>query len=78
VSRDPTWQRFFVRANEKSRPHFDLAGFALQRLKDAGLKTVTGLSTCTYESESLFFSYRRKTKLHEPDYGRQISAIVVA
>lgn len=76
--REPKWQRFFVRSDEKSRPHFDLAGFALQRLNDAGLKNVTGLSTCTYESESLFFSYRRKTKLQEPDYGRQISAIVVA
>jgi YfiH family protein len=78
LSRDRKWQRFFARNSEKSRPHFDLGGFALQRLSDAGLKTVTGLSTCTYENESLFFSYRRKTKLEEPDYGRQISAIVVA
>jgi YfiH family protein len=78
LSRDPLWQRFFVRFGDNSRPHFDLAGFALQRLSAAGLKNVTGLATCTYKTESLFFSYRRKTKLQEPDYGRQISAIVVA
>jgi purine-nucleoside/S-methyl-5'-thioadenosine phosphorylase / adenosine deaminase len=78
LSREPDWQRFFVRHSKKSRPHFDLAGFALQRLRDAGVKNAKGLASCTYENESLFFSYRRKTKLQEPDYGRQISAIVVA
>jgi polyphenol oxidase len=35
-------------------------------------------SPCTYENESMFFSFRRSTHRKEPDYGRQISAIVVA
>ena len=32
---------------------------------------------CTYADEGLFFSYRRTTHRSEPDYGRQISAIVL-
>jgi YfiH family protein len=78
LSRDPASSRFFGRRDQGSRPHFDLPGFVVQRLRVAGIGHVLGISTCTYENESLFFSYRRKTQRHEPDYGRQISAIVVA
>jgi YfiH family protein len=78
LARDPATSRFFARRDEGSQPHFDLPGFVLQRLRDAGIGDVAGLSPCTHQNESLFFSYRRKTQRHEPDYGRQISAIVVA
>lgn len=78
VERNSEHQRFFVQRSERARPHFDLPGFVLNRLHEAGIENAVDLATCTYENESLFFSYRRKTKLQEPDYGRQISAIVVA
>jgi len=78
VSRDPANQRFFAQRSETSRPHFDLPGFVLHRLREARVGSAIDLAMCTYENESLFFSYRRKTKRFEPDYGRQISAIVVA
>jgi YfiH family protein len=78
LKRDPANREFFSRRNEKARPHFDLPGFVFRRLQDAGVKHASNLATCTMENESLFFSYRRKTRLKEPDYGRQISAIVVA
>jgi YfiH family protein len=78
LERYPTGTRFFTHPGNAQRAHFDLPAFVTQRLKDAGIGSVAGLQTCTYENESLFFSYRRKTKLQEPDYGRQISAIVVA
>lgn len=75
---DPANREFFLRRSETARPHFDLSGFVLRRLKDARIQHAASLATCTCENESLFFSYRRKTRLGEPDYGRQISAIVVA
>lgn len=78
LRRDPMFQAFFVRRSETGRPHFDLPGFVLRRLQDAGIGRAASVATCTYENESLFFSYRRKTRAKEPDYGRQISAIVVA
>jgi YfiH family protein len=77
LSRDAANHRFFARSSKTSRPHFDLSGFVLQRLGDARILNALSLGTCTFENESLF-SYRRKTKRNEPDYGRQISAIVVA
>jgi hypothetical protein len=78
LSRDPANAVFFKRNDAKSRPHFDLPGFVMKRLEEAGVDSIEDLSLCTSENESLFFSYRRKTHRGEADYGRQISAIVVA
>ena len=54
--------------------HFDLPGFLLRQLAAAGVSAVS-LGVDTYENPADYFSYRRKTHLSEPDYGRQISAI---
>jgi copper oxidase (laccase) domain-containing protein len=56
---------------------FDLPAFTTQRLNDAGV-TAENLDICTYPDEDRFFSYRRTTHRQEPDYGRQISAIMIA
>ncbi len=69
--------RFFERPHASSRPHFDLPRFVAETLAALELDTVEMQSLCTYEDESRFFSYRRATHRQEPDYGRQISAIVV-
>ena len=58
--------------------HFDLPGYVSARLERAGLTNVDVCTPCTHDNESLFFSYRRSQVLKEGDYGRQISAIVVA
>jgi hypothetical protein len=78
LSRDPASNEFFKQNAESARPHFDLPGFVVSRLAEAGVSRIEDLSLCTSENESLFFSYRRKTRRGEPDYGRQISAIVVS
>jgi polyphenol oxidase len=57
--------------------HFDLPGFVHARLLRARLAQSERQTVCTYENESLFFSYRRTTHRKEVDYGRQISAIVL-
>lgn len=69
--------RFFRRASPDAKPRFDLPGYVLDRLEGLGLASVTAAHVCTYENESRLFSYRRATHRNEPDYGRQISAIVV-
>jgi len=69
--------RFFARAAPGARPHFDLPGFVAERLAHLELAGIERQTPCTYESESLFFSFRRATHKNEGDYGRQISAIVV-
>ncbi len=69
---------FFSQKPSESRPRFDLAGYVERRLAEAGVGTIERQTLCTYENESNFFSYRRSQHRGEPDYGRQISAIVVA
>ena len=59
-------------------PHFDLAGYVADRLARAGVGTVSDLGLCTYCDETRLFSYRRSQHHGEQDYGRQISAIVLA
>lgn len=77
VAADPDYARFFDRSSPEARPHFDLPGFVLERLSRAGLDTVENCSVCTYSDETRLFSYRRATHRGEPDYGRQVSAIVL-
>lgn len=69
--------RFFTIPKGRKTPHFDLAGYVMHRLEGLGLRRAERQSPCTYENESMFFSFRRATHRNEPDYGRQISAIVV-
>jgi hypothetical protein len=78
LAADPATANYFSRKSRQSRPQFDLPGFINQKLQSLGLGIVEMSSPCTYENESLFFSYRRSQHKKQPDYGRQISAIVVA
>ena len=70
--------RFFATLPGKRNVHFDLPGFVAGRLRQAGIVSFTSSPCCTYADPAMFYSYRRTTHHKEPDYGRQISAIVVA
>ncbi|HRK19604.1 MAG TPA: peptidoglycan editing factor PgeF [Hyphomicrobiaceae bacterium] len=69
--------RYFMRPGPDTRPRFDLPGYVADRCRDAGLGHVTVLGDCTYADPDRFYSYRRTTHAREPDYGRQISAIML-
>ena len=77
IAADPGYARFFRRPGTEMRAVFDLPGFVLERLARAGLDTIENCTACTYANESRLFSYRRATHRGEPDYGRQVSAIVL-
>ncbi|MEZ5773811.1 MAG: peptidoglycan editing factor PgeF [Hyphomicrobiaceae bacterium] len=83
LAKDAGYRRYLVRPDAsagsaaEARAHFDLPSFVLDRLGALGLGRVSSAHRCTYENESLFFSYRRTTHRGEADYGRQISAIVL-
>lgn len=77
LSLDPTSAGFFVKLPKTGQTRFDLPGFVAWRLSHLSLAAVDRVAPCTYANESLFFSFRRTTHRAEPDYGRQISAIVV-
>ncbi|TIL72832.1 MAG: peptidoglycan editing factor PgeF [Mesorhizobium sp.] len=67
---------YFAPSAKPEHAMFDLNRYTVDRLTRAGV-TADGLGRCTYAEEDLFYSYRRSTHRKEPDYGRQISAIVL-
>ena len=76
VSDDSANEAFFITVPD-GKPHFDLPAYCKKQLDNCGCRAIEDLNICTYESESLFFSFRRTTHHREADYGRQISAIVL-
>jgi YfiH family protein len=76
VERNPEWRRFFVASEKPDHSMFDLPGLTVSRLRAAGVEA-ENLDICTYADEENYFSYRRTTHRQEPDYGRQISAIMI-
>ena len=71
-------RKFFTPSYKEVHYRFDLEGFAALRLSAAGLTSVEKLGICTYPPQNDFFSFRRTTHAGQPDYGRQISAILLA
>lgn len=71
---DAETRRFF--ANGKGdRMLFDLPGYGLWRLREAGVGRAEWTRHCTYSDPERFYSYRRTTHAAEADYGRLISVI---
>ena len=70
--------RFFKPGGSPERLLFDLPAFVLERLADAGVERAEWIGRDTCAEEDLFFSNRRAFKRGEPDYGRLLSAIVLA
>ncbi|MBK0328229.1 peptidoglycan editing factor PgeF [Rhodobacteraceae bacterium F11138] len=71
---DPANARFFANGTG-DRLHFDLPGFGLYRLRQAGVGQAEWTRHCTYSDRDRFFSYRRSVHEKEADYGRLISVI---
>ena len=78
VEADVGHGRFFRPSGREGHSVFDLPAFILLRLQEAGVGTAASLGLCTYSDERRFYSYRRATHRDEPDYGRLLSAIVIA
>ena len=78
VATEPESASFFATDEGSGEPHFDLVGYVGERLQRAGVGAVADLGLCTYCEETRLFSYRRSQHHGEDDYGRQISAIVLA
>jgi len=72
---DPGSGRFFAAGATPDRRMFDLPGFVLWRLEQAGVGEVawTGHDTCA--DEAAFYSNRRAFQRGEPDFGRLMSTI---
>jgi YfiH family protein len=67
---------FFIPSANDGHAMFDLAGYIRMRLTRAAVGDIDDTGIDTYPDEKLF-SYRRSVHRGEPDYGRQIHAIVL-
>ena len=76
VEDSPDNRRYFTPSPQAGHAWFDLNRYTVDRLNAAGVEA-DFLDRCTYAEEDNFYSYRRATHRGEPDYGRQISAIVL-
>jgi len=74
IDEDPDNQRFFING-DGDKYLFDLTGYGLHRLRQAGIANAEWTRHCTYTDAARFYSYRRTTHAGEADYGRLISAI---
>jgi hypothetical protein len=72
---DPAYARFFATGAAPDKRMFDLPGFVLARLAQAGVSACewVGRDTCAEADD--FFSNRRAFRQAEPDFGRLMSAI---
>ncbi|EJF88361.1 hypothetical protein ME1_00680 [Bartonella vinsonii subsp. arupensis OK-94-513] len=68
------FEKHFLKTDDHLR--FNLWAFIMEQLKEAGVHA-SCVEICTYQEEQRFFSYRRAIHRNEPDYGRQISAILL-
>ena len=68
----------FFKASRPGHHLFDLPGYIVARLRAAGVGAAQDLKRCTYADPESFFSYRWMRREKLPDYGRQLSAIVLS
>lgn len=78
MAEEPDSEAFFTVDEGSGEPHFDLPGYVAERLARAGVAEIVDMGLCTYYDETRLFSYRRSQHHGEEDYGRQISAILLA
>lgn len=72
---DPGSERFFVPGEAADKRLFDLPGFVLWRLEQAGVGKAVWTGHDTRADAARFFSNRRAYLNGEPDFGRLMSAI---
>ena len=77
LAEDKQNDRFFATPEGAKKVHFDLQAYARHRLIAAGLEHTALIEHCTFSRDQQYFSFRRSQKNSYPDYGRQISAIVI-
>lgn len=73
----PDAERFFRPGVSAEKRMFDLPGFVVDRLTQAGVGHASWIGHDTCAEEAFFFSNRRAVRRAEGDYGRLLSAIML-
>ena len=75
LAEDQDFARFFANGARPGHYQFDLPGFGLHALREAGVGEAEWIGRCTHGDAARFYSYRRTTQDGEADYGGLISTI---
>jgi YfiH family protein len=75
LTRSPADSAFFVAGQREDRWQFDLPGYCLARLREAGVGRVLMTGADTLTEADRFFSHRRRTLAKAGPIGHQISVI---
>lgn len=76
LGRSPANEMFF-KDGLPGKHLFNLKGYVANQLAESGILTINILANDTIAEVEQFFSFRRTTHAKEPDYGRQLSAIMI-
>lgn len=76
IEADKNNDRYFIPSSRDGHAMFDLAGYVRTRLESVGVSAIDDVGLDTY-ADPRFFSYRRSVHRSEPDYGRNIHALVL-
>ena len=63
--------------SKKRKIYFDLSKFIFNQLNSFGILKIDVINKDTFDIKNNFFSARRYLKRNEPDYGRNISVIML-
>ncbi len=77
IAQNKSFAKYFWSGCDAAHHQFDLPRFVMAQLECSGVQSLWISDYDTYKSESLFYSYRRSCHKNEPDYGRQLSAIML-
>lgn len=77
VAADADDHEYFEPSAKPGHWRFDLVGYVLKRIANAGVTRDDDLDLCTYAREDDLFSFRRTTHRGEADYGRNLSLIAL-
>jgi len=74
---DPRYAQYFAPSSNAGHAQFNLPRFVFDQAQGLGLGSVAPSPADTYADEMRYFSFRRTTHRGEPDYGRQLSVVML-
>ena len=77
LAKYPSAEQFFAPGISPEKRQFDLAAFGFWRLREMGVLNGEDTKICTLANSDTYFSYRRSRREGAPDYGRNLSAILI-
>jgi len=77
MKKTPIAEQFFSPGVNEQKRQFDLAAYGRWCLSESGVNQLDDFGLCTLGEKENYFSYRASRRAQEPDYGRNLSVIML-